>query len=146
MKILLSFDKQLLLEYDNKNKPLIFGITWKFEDVYYPSNNWIDFGVVILNWWFGCVSRLIGGSSLERLQFMDGPYSIEVIHHLENSTITLIPKDLGATWQVTTTELVEQLLQAAEETHKELYHLNIGQESQKSLLIAMQKLRSEVES
>lgn len=51
MRICLKFDEQLLKNYEKRGASLIFGIAWEHEGVYYPSEDWIDFGSTILDFW-----------------------------------------------------------------------------------------------
>src|SRR4051812_22305838 len=45
----------------------------------FPSRGWNDFAVVVLAWWATALLRLFrGASTKERVDFMDGPYAVEV--------------------------------------------------------------------
>ena len=56
------------------------GSVWlALEEVAFPSKDWNDFIVVILEAWVGAVLRLLEGSSRnEIVHFMDGPYLVEL--------------------------------------------------------------------
>ncbi len=45
----------------------------------FPMHRWNDFAVVVMGWWAVALLRLFRGvSSVERVDFMDGPYTVEV--------------------------------------------------------------------
>jgi hypothetical protein len=45
----------------------------------FPARNWNDFAVVISEWWASALQRLLeGNSSRELVDFMDGPYAVEI--------------------------------------------------------------------
>lgn len=45
----------------------------------FPSHGWNDFVVVVLAWWATALLRLLRGTSKKELvNFMDGPYTVEV--------------------------------------------------------------------
>jgi hypothetical protein len=45
----------------------------------FPRAGWNDFVVVVLGWWSAAILRLLGDNpGRERVQFMDGPYAVEV--------------------------------------------------------------------
>lgn len=45
----------------------------------FPAGNWNDFVVVIVGWWAAALQKLLKGSSdQELIDFMDGPYVVEI--------------------------------------------------------------------
>lgn|SRR5208283_3259202 len=59
--------------------PAIAGIWLVAGDFEFPRVGWSDFVVVVLGWWSAAILRLLGNNSVrERVQFMDGPYAVEV--------------------------------------------------------------------
>lgn len=45
----------------------------------FPSHDWNDFVVVIMEWWVRALTSLLRNTSMqETIHFMDGPYAIEV--------------------------------------------------------------------
>lgn len=45
----------------------------------FPMVGWTDFVVVLLGWWSRAILRLLGNNSgTERVNFMDGPYAVEL--------------------------------------------------------------------
>src|SRR5204862_8332605 len=44
----------------------------------FPEPHWNDFAVVIIEAWIVGALRLLRGSGLERVHFMDGPYLVEM--------------------------------------------------------------------
>jgi len=72
---------------DDKNielsrKGAILGNIWvKLGEIAFPSDDWSDFVVVILTWWLDKIPALRqhNSGSIHELQFMDGPYYIQLI-------------------------------------------------------------------
>jgi hypothetical protein len=56
------------------------GVVWlAIGHVAFPTAGWNDFVVVILGWWAKAVLQLLRGTSKrEEVNFMDGPYLVEV--------------------------------------------------------------------
>jgi len=47
--------------------------------IQFPMLRWNDFAVVVMSWWAIALLRLLRGTSiLETVNFMDGPYTVEV--------------------------------------------------------------------
>lgn len=44
----------------------------------FPMHQWNDFAVVVMSWWAGAILRLVRGSISETVDFMDGPYTVEI--------------------------------------------------------------------
>ena len=62
-----------------ENGPATGCIWFKFGEVSFPAEEWNDFVVVVLGWWTGALVRLLTvRHGKEVLDFMDGPYAIEV--------------------------------------------------------------------
>ena len=62
---------------------------------YFPSNDWNDFLVVILNWWCDTIIRLLKNESIQDdFSFMDGPFKVKVGHIKEGIlNLTFIHED-----------------------------------------------------
>ena len=59
--------------------PAIAGIWLVTGGSEFPRAGWNDFVVVVLGWWSSAILRLLeNNSGMERVYFMDGPYSVEV--------------------------------------------------------------------
>ncbi|MBS9464383.1 hypothetical protein KIM67_18320 [Flagellimonas sp. 389] len=66
-----------------KDGDKIFGeIYFKdYPSFYFPSKDWNDFLVVILNWWCDTIIRLLRNESIQDdFSFMDGPFNVKVGH------------------------------------------------------------------
>lgn len=56
----------------------LFGdIFFEFEDSFFPSENWNDFILIILDWWLNAALELIDKKTTGFL-FMDGPYEVSI--------------------------------------------------------------------
>src|SRR5690242_16664917 len=115
MKIRLKFDEATLLKYEQRGSPLLFGISWEHQGLYYPSEDWLDFGAVILGWWFTATNNLLQGAKEEKFSFMDGPYSIQLTPYSMEKLIILEPQGLTVTWKAPLVEIAEELIHAANE-------------------------------
>ena len=59
--------------------PAIAGIWLASGDTQFPIKGWSDFVVVVLGWWAVAIVRLMrSDSDKELVNFMDGPYSVEL--------------------------------------------------------------------
>ena len=149
MDLVLSFDKQDMLEYEDSGSPLIFEINWKIDDKYYPMKNWTDFGVVIIGWWIRSVLDELPTEGEGELRFMDGPYSIRLNYRQSQGVVEFLP-DLSQTsltiapkWNMTYKDLLSKLLQACIKIKTELEQNNIGlkkHKEQKSLRLYITNL------
>jgi hypothetical protein len=133
MQILVSLDEQLLAKYDKRGAPLFFGITWEHEGIYYPERSWMDFGVVILGWWFAATLRLRQGTDEDKFLFMDGPYAIKAKYYRQEDTLELIPEGLDTIWKVPFNELAKELIRTANGVYRELKRFGIGENDQINL-------------
>lgn len=59
--------------------PAIAGLWLATDGAAFPMARWSDLVVVVLGWWVAAILRLLRSNSRrERLQFMDGPYAVEI--------------------------------------------------------------------
>ena len=69
----------------------IFGIiNFKTTESYFPSEDWNDFIIIIMNWWTDAMINIMSNETDEvEFSFMDGPYSLKLHRNgLENLSIT----------------------------------------------------------
>ena len=53
-----------------------------FNDVFFPSNQWTDFAIIVLNWWISAIIENYKKKNAKfKLFFMDGPYYVECLKH-----------------------------------------------------------------
>jgi hypothetical protein len=126
MQIIISFDEQLLARWDRRRDLLLFNIAWHFDGQYYPEKHWIDFGLVVIGWWFTVIDRLWQGVQEEEFLFMEGPYLIKAIQHQEEGIVELIPERFEVTWRVPLTELSNELIRVAKEVCQNLAQIEGG--------------------
>jgi hypothetical protein len=60
---------------------------------YFPENGWSDFPVPILAWW---LHELFSDANPTRLDFMDGPFTLEVRRNGKTASISGIERTAGA--------------------------------------------------
>ena len=79
MKLITVFDrKELLRRFARKQRPL-FSIFFRLQgNRSYPSDDWHDFGCVLMGWWLSELLNLQGGSKHARLAFMEGPHALHL--------------------------------------------------------------------
>lgn len=51
----------------------------------FPSSRWDDFVVVVLGWWVEAILRVIQKNDSVVVNFMDGPYSVEIYRDAFNT-------------------------------------------------------------
>ncbi|MEZ0469593.1 hypothetical protein [Luteimonas salinilitoris] len=62
-----------------KNEPATADIWLEINGTEFPARNWNDFAVVIMGWWSDALLRILRKiSDRELIDFMDGPYAVEV--------------------------------------------------------------------
>ncbi len=44
----------------------------------FPMRQWNDFVIVVMSWWAAAMLRLVRGSIAETVDFMDGPFTVEI--------------------------------------------------------------------
>lgn len=57
---------------------------------HFPCDGWSDFVVILANWWLDAMNRLKSAEDVIRLQFMDGPYWIEVVANGNHVKISFV--------------------------------------------------------
>lgn len=144
MKIQLNFDEKLLVNRIKQDSPLLFGIAWENDGTYYPSSDWIDFGIVIIGWWFQVAAKLPQELTQSQLRFMDGPYSIKVTYDKQKMALMFEPNGLDVIWQTSVEEFRYELINAANAIVDKLSQMNIDIQSQIALKRAIQLLNSEI--
>ena len=68
------------LETISLNESTIFGqLYFQDGDFYFPSKDWNEFIIIVLNWWCQSLLNLLEEKTFsEELDFMDGPFSVRV--------------------------------------------------------------------
>ena len=141
MQIKLDFDNMLLQEYEARNSPPFFLISFQHIDEFYPSENWTDFGGVILSWWICALVQLLRRGHREQFLFMDGPYEIEVCYRRKTGMMELRPEGLDVVWEVTPIELSDALVCAGETVVQKLIQVGTGVRIRKGLEQGLAELR-----
>ena len=114
-------------------------IYWQNGQEFYPCERWIDFGVVLLNWWINGIGKLYDGSSREEFLFMDGPFSLYVTK--TGPDLEIISRDMSIRWRATFPLLLEQMIHASTAVCEMHSSLNIDGPSYQNLRLGVQKLR-----
>ncbi len=127
MNIKVEFDDRLLSRFIEGNSPLLFEITWEYNQVEYPMKNWSDFGLVTLGWWIAIAVKFFKGEDRGEFLFMDGPYSLTAKYNRETGELELSPKGLDAIWYVQYIDFVKALINALKRVDEELGKRGIGE-------------------
>jgi hypothetical protein len=141
MEINLDFDDELLKKYEARKASPFFGIALQQDNQFYPSEDWNDFGAVILNWWIGTMLHLLSSGRCKEFLFMDGPYEVKVRYRRSTKMMELRPQGLDVIWQVSPRELTEAIVNAAEKVIQKLAQMNTGKVEREGLERAVSKLR-----
>lgn len=141
MKIKLKFDDELLKEYEARNSSPFFGICLQHDGQFYPSEDWMDFGSVILAWWMAAQFHLLGSGRCQKFLFMDGPYEVKVRHRRSSKMMELRPQGWDVVWKIPPYELTEVILSAAETVVEKLAQLETGSKEREVLERSVGKLR-----
>jgi hypothetical protein len=145
MKIRIDFDPTDIERQrarEAQDLPLAFSIWIEHNGQAFPSAGWRDFGAVLLGWWSYRLWQLLNGTPTTTLDFMNGPYEVEVRYHRSTQTIELQPLERTSTgteahptikWGVGQLELVTALLQAMRRVIAELEQRNMGRKDRELL-------------
>ncbi len=142
MKIHLDFDERLLIKQIQHESPLLFGIAWENDGVYYPARDWIDFGIVIIGWWFHIAVKDPEELADAELKFMDGPYSIKVSYDKQKNMLKYEPGGLNIVWLTSVEEFSKELIYATSKIIEKLSEMNIDNKSLDALKKAIYLLES----
>lgn len=142
MKIHINFDEELLIKRIKQDSPILFEIAWENDGTYYPDKNWIDFGIVIIGWWFYVASEIPNELTESKLSFMDGPYSIKVSFDKKNKAINFEPDGLDVVWRTSVKDFRQELIRAANIIIEKLLEMKIQTQSLSNLEKSVEFLKS----
>jgi hypothetical protein len=130
MHIHVKAEDLVALSTQTSRENLTFRIFWEHNGSYYPMEDWVDFGCIIIGWWVSSLIRFQRGSSRESFTFMDGPYSIDAQFDKVSGEVELKPKGTNLVWTIKITEIAENLLQIVESLQHVLVYSNISSKDQ----------------
>lgn len=125
---LLALDTSILRRRAENKSPLSLPIAMEHNGDFYPSEDWWDFGVVIVCWWTWGFIELLSSARVRYFIFMHGPYRIQVRYRRSTRLMELRPIGLECTWYTSPLELAEALKAALETILSILTHLEIDEE------------------
>jgi hypothetical protein len=143
MVLQLGFDEQLIRRYESRGSDPLIEIHWRESGMDYPSPDWLDFGLVLLDCWFGAADRLLHGASEEDLVFMDGPYALTV--RREGGLLRVCGRGITERWTVSLAALVAEILRGAETAVAELARLGVAEKQRQSFQRAIPGLEAALE-
>ena len=112
MRINFQIDPGLVEHYRARAPRILVGMNLEHGGTYYPSEEWLDFGGIVLGWWLMAFAKLRGGEEPQCLCFMDGPYEL-VVRTVEHMLV-LRSDDNSIEWRVDVDEFEHELLRASE--------------------------------
>lgn len=137
MKIHVGFNEELLHQDADRGSSLIFYITWEHDGVYYPGRKWDDFGEIILGWWLYSAYRFLQGHKFGNFGFMDGSFELFGTYNHEAGIVELVPEKGDFTWNVPLSELLDELVKAAQTVLIELKRNGIKEREALSKTLAL---------
>ena len=133
MNINIRFDNELLKRYSDRRDNLLFTIFISNGDINYPSEDWLDFGTIILGWWLYQSGKLLDGNEAVEFLFMDGPYKVKITQTDAVDTCRIDIEDWDISWSVSISELVNELIRATNYVCRYLKQAGIGEKERRSL-------------
>ena len=118
MQIRVKIDTPSQFAPDIKNPT--FKVFWQNKDLFYPMEDWEDFGFIIIGWWVSTIIRYSQGDMKGDFLFMDGPYSIGGKLNKENGELELSPKGLDIIWRMSLEEFTKMLVCTIQDLQSEL--------------------------
>jgi len=139
MEIKVAFDEATIRRYHARGASPVFSIYWAHNGMAYPSDDWTDFGAVILGWWLVAVEGLINGAPEARFPFMDGPFAL--IARTDGDETVVFTTEGEINWEMSTDELVRSINRAASKVERELRRLGVGKREREALTRGMQSIK-----
>jgi len=141
MRLHVNFEKSWLLEDDQCGSSPTITIFWECEGKFYPEEDWVDSGAVILGWWMVALERIRDGSKQEELVFMEGPYSLKLAANHQNMNLEIRTQNSPYKWQVQFDQLVKEVLKGANDAVQIFEELNIANRDRETLSEGVRRLR-----
>src|SRR5947208_15791443 len=108
MQIIANLDRvdvTKLRDRELEDAPFSFPFALEHDGLFYPHEDWWDFGVVLLGWWSWELLALLQHSRVKRFLFMKGPYEVQVRHRRSTHLMEMYPLGLDVIWKVDPNEL-----------------------------------------
>jgi hypothetical protein len=130
------------------HKGPVTGVVWlAIGDTAFPSRDWHDFVVVVLEWWTYAVLQLLRGiSKHEVIHFMEGPYLVELsIGAGQAWSVDLFEtgQHVGR-WDIAPRVLVQSLLSASESVLETCRRETMWSNDAEKLATSMSSLKDEL--
>jgi hypothetical protein len=78
-RVVANANEQAIRDRSRGKHPIVCPIAIKLGEIWFPHECWDDFALVILDWWIQRVVGLCRGDTTSaKLDFMDGPFEIDV--------------------------------------------------------------------
>ncbi len=123
------------------------GLCLQVDDFQFPDPQWTDFVVVVLAWWCGALSRLLGGERGPiEVRFMEGPFLVE-LGPVDQELVHLVLVEAGLKRricldaEVDARPLIRSVLSATEKTLAECRSRNWWSDDADKLSAASNALR-----
>jgi len=133
MKIVTSFDDDVLKQYESRGSSAFFTIFFEEAGNAYPSASWMDFGGVIVGWWIMATIQLLNGESPQNFYFMDGPFCLKMELASDREKVTCSNDKEAICWTISLVDLVAELKRAANTVIRHLSQMNVDEKGRNSL-------------
>ena len=140
MHLHLKFEIPWLLKYEKRGKSPIFKIFWEINGEFYPEEEWVDNGSIILSWWLVALEKILEGSKNEDLVFMEGPYRLKLRVNHKERTITVGTGKQPNILESQIDAVVGEVLGAARTTISKFEELNIAQADREDLMEGIRRV------
>jgi hypothetical protein len=131
MEIKVAYDEELLRRYYERDKWVFFRIYCAHEGEAFPSDKWLDFGLVLLADWLHSTYHLLRGSADERFPFFDGPFWFRV--HRQGNTLKVHLCESFADgdecfgeWLLPLDDFVREIVRAAKQVRSDLLRMGMS--------------------
>ena len=122
MKIHVNLDEQYLSE---TKYSICFAIYWEHNGIFYPEENWVDFGMDLSGFWTNTIMELIEQDYKESVfNFMDGPYRIQAQYDHNSKLVKLLPEKDDFVWEANIDTIIQELIWVIEKIYVELEQQN----------------------
>lgn len=131
MELYIHLDEETVQRYSRRGSPILIDIHWTHHGISYPSHEWTDFGLVIIEWWLIAAKGLLAGASKQTFYFMDGPYALIV--YPENNLFVVSLRGISDSWKIEREEFITELIHGANTICMELERLGLDESERKAL-------------
>lgn len=111
--------------FSESQSDIFFAIYWEYKGIFYPEENWSDFGIRLLSFWTSTIKDLVEQNRKESVfNFMDGPYRIQAQYDRKTHNVKLFLEREYIIWETKINIIINELIRAIGKVHIELERKN----------------------